>query len=90
MSTTHTEPRDRAALIASLPPEMPSNAWLKIEHVLLFFPFSRAEIYRMIKRGEFPPPTKRGRLSVWHTRVLRTLLERGPQIASAKRKRSTS
>jgi predicted DNA-binding transcriptional regulator AlpA len=90
MSTTQTTARDNAAIIASLPPEMPKSAWLTIDQVLLFFPFSRAHIYRMIAAGEFPKPRKSGRLSTWHTRDLRQLLDRGPSQRSRRVKRATS
>jgi predicted DNA-binding transcriptional regulator AlpA len=89
-STLQTTPRDRAAIIATLPPELPTNAWLTVEQVLLFFPFSRSQLYRMVKRGDFDAPEKNGRLSVWHSRTIRKLLDRGPRSTRGKRARRAS
>jgi len=88
---THSSSAQRTTdqVVATLPPALPTSAWLKLDQVLLFFPFSRAQLYRLIAAGQFPKPKKIGRLSVWHSRELRALLDRGPRAAPARRRRTS-
>lgn len=38
---------------------------MRVDQVLEVVPVSRATLYRMIRKGEFPKPCRIGRLTVW-------------------------
>lgn len=45
--------------------------FLRIDEVLVVVPVSKATLYRMIKRKEFPPPCRVGGSSMWPSTDLR-------------------
>lgn len=48
---------------------------LRIEQVIDLFPVSRETLYRMIRAGKFPAPTKLGQTSLWRLSHLRVWIE---------------
>ena len=62
---------------------------LRIERVLDLFPVSRVTLYRLIRSGDFPEPTKMGRTSLWRSSDLRRWTERqkGAPVPGVKPRR---
>jgi len=86
---THHHTKGEQREVRGIPPELPGNAWLKIEQVLLYVPVSRSHWYEGIREGFFPAPEKRGRLSFWTAKSIRRLLEGGYLTNPIKKKRAT-
>lgn len=50
----------------------PSEGFVRLPQVLLMFPVSRTNLWRMVKSGSFPQPKKIGpRTTVWDVQELR-------------------
>lgn len=64
-----------------VPAELPRDALLTIDEVLLFVPVSRASWYRGVRRGEYPKPKAYGRRSLWNSRDIARLIHSGPKRA---------
>ena len=55
----------------------PSEGFVRLPQVLLMFPISRTNLWRMVKCGSFPQPKKIGpRTTVWDIRELREYMGR--------------
>ena len=87
--SARTRERDKS-LPPPIPPELPTSTLLKIDQVLLYVPVSRAQWFRGVKEGIFPQPRRMGRLTFWHSRDIRYLIEHGFTLPKrAKRKAVT-
>lgn len=56
---------------------LPAEGFVRLPQVLLMFPLSRTNLWRMVKSGAFPQPKKIGpRISVWDVQELREYRKR--------------
>lgn len=83
---THHHTKGAVRAPRGIPPDLPGNAWLKIEQVLLYVPVSRSHWYQGVREGFFPKPEKKGRLSFWTAKSIRRLLEGGYLTSPPKKK----
>lgn len=74
MKHPHQKPRERRAL----------DRFLKLREVVDIASLSKATVYRLMERGEFPKPVKQGRSSRWSS------LEIHDYIESLKKARTDS
>ncbi len=49
---------------------------LRLPDVLSRVPFSRAQVYKLIKKNEFPAPVKIGTASLWREDEVSALIEK--------------
>lgn len=63
--------------MSEIPSIFPSEGFIRLPQVLLMFPVSRTNLWRLVKSGTFPKPKKIGpRTSVWDIGELREYQKR--------------
>lgn len=63
--------------MSDISPFIPTEGFVRLPQVLMMFPVSRTNLWRMVKSGAFPRPKKIGpRTTVWDVQELREFKKR--------------
>ena len=63
--------------MSDISPFIPTEGFVRLPQVLMMFPVSRTNLWRMVKSGAFPQPKKIGpRTTVWDVQELREFKKR--------------
>lgn len=63
--------------MSDISPFIPTEGFVRLPQVLMMFPISRTNLWRMVKSGAFPQPKKIGpRTTVWDVQELREFKKR--------------
>ena len=59
--------------------ELPDSAFIRQDALMVVFPFSESQLWRMVRDGQFPRPVKMSpRVTAWKVRDVRVWLAERP------------